>query len=88
MELNLLELEFLVRVGWRIVPKGEVLEEYYRSLIGRLQTRYTIAGGEMGDENGEGLSDSFGSFQPGSGSGSGSMEVDAGTIGATAVAGR
>lgn len=49
MELNLLELEFLVRVGWRIVPKGEVLEEYYRSLIGRLQNRYTIVGGEGGE---------------------------------------
>lgn len=46
MELNLLELEFLVRVGWRIVPKGEVLEEYYRSLIGRLQTKYVIEGAE------------------------------------------
>lgn len=44
MELNLLELEFLVRVGWRIVPKGEVLGEYYRSLIGRVQNRYIIAG--------------------------------------------
>ncbi|KAI5796702.1 cyclin-domain-containing protein, partial [Pyronema domesticum] len=33
MELNMLELEFLVRVGWRIVPKAEVLEEYYRSLV-------------------------------------------------------
>ncbi|KAF8454978.1 cyclin-domain-containing protein, partial [Terfezia claveryi] len=35
MELNLLELEFLTRVGWRIVPRGEVLGEYYRSLVGR-----------------------------------------------------
>ncbi|CAZ80228.1 unnamed protein product [Tuber melanosporum] len=43
MELNLLELEFLVRVGWRIVPKGEVLDEYYRSLVGRCQSRYAIS---------------------------------------------
>lgn len=65
MELNLLELEFLVRVGWRIVPKGEVLEEYYRSLIGRLRNRYTIAG-EEGGESGEG-SGTSGSPQSGSG---------------------
>lgn len=65
MELNLLELEFLVRVGWRIVPKGEVLEEYYRSLIGRLRNRYTIAG-EEGGEGGEG-SGTSGSPQSGSG---------------------
>ncbi|KAI5800366.1 cyclin-domain-containing protein [Peziza echinospora] len=42
MELNLLELEFLTRVGWRIVPRGEVLGEYYQSLIGRLSNRYRI----------------------------------------------
>ncbi|KAI9792980.1 MAG: hypothetical protein M1816_001302 [Peltula sp. TS41687] len=34
-ELALLELEFLVRVQWRIVPKPEVLVDYYRSLIER-----------------------------------------------------
>ena len=32
-ELTLLELEFLTRVEWRIVPKPEVLVDYYRSLI-------------------------------------------------------
>lgn len=64
MELNLLELEFLVRVGWRIVPKGEVLEEYYRSLIGRLQNRYTISV----EEGGEGEEDSEISDSPRSGS--------------------
>ncbi|KAF8468397.1 cyclin-domain-containing protein [Kalaharituber pfeilii] len=42
MELNLLELEFLTRVGWRIVPRGEVLAEYYRSLVGRMSSRYAI----------------------------------------------
>jgi len=49
MELNLLELEFLVRVGWRIVPKGEVLDEYYRSLVGRCQSRYAISVASVGD---------------------------------------
>lgn len=34
-ELGLLELEFLYRVDWRIVPSPEVLEDYYRGLIGR-----------------------------------------------------
>ena len=34
-ELALLELEFLWRVEWRIVPKPEVLVDYYRSLVGR-----------------------------------------------------
>ena len=43
MELNVLELEFLVRVGWRIVPKGEVLDEYYRSLVGRCPSKYAIS---------------------------------------------
>lgn len=34
-ELALLELEFLVRVQWRIVPQPEVLVDYYKSLVGR-----------------------------------------------------
>ncbi|EXJ93332.1 phosphate system cyclin PHO80 [Capronia coronata CBS 617.96] len=34
-ELALLELEFLTRMEWRIVPKPEVLCDYYRSLIQR-----------------------------------------------------
>lgn len=34
-ELALLELEFLWRVEWRIVPKPEVLADYYRSLVER-----------------------------------------------------
>ena len=34
-ELALLELEFLNRVEWKIVPKPEVLVDYYRSLVGR-----------------------------------------------------
>lgn len=34
-ELALLELEFLTRVEWRIVPQPEVLEDYYQSLVVR-----------------------------------------------------
>ncbi|ODH52915.1 hypothetical protein GX48_00783 [Paracoccidioides brasiliensis] len=34
-ELALLELEFLWRVEWRIVPQPEVLEDYYRNLVER-----------------------------------------------------
>jgi hypothetical protein len=34
-ELGMLELEFLDRVDWRIVPNPEVLVDYYRGLIGR-----------------------------------------------------
>ncbi|KAK5172786.1 Pho80p cyclin [Saxophila tyrrhenica] len=36
-ELATLELEFLHKVEWKIVPKPEVLEEYYRSLIERTE---------------------------------------------------
>lgn len=34
-ELAMLELEFLFRVQWRIVPQPEVLVDYYQSLIER-----------------------------------------------------
>lgn len=34
-ELAVLELEFLQRIDWRIVPKPEVLVDYYRSLVAR-----------------------------------------------------
>ena len=37
-ELALLELEFLERVEWRIVPKPEVLVDYYNSLVRRSET--------------------------------------------------
>ncbi|KAL2007660.1 hypothetical protein VTN00DRAFT_7642 [Thermoascus crustaceus] len=36
-ELALLELEFLWRVEWRIVPQPEVLVDYYRSLVERCE---------------------------------------------------
>lgn len=40
-ELALLELEFLRRLEWRIVPKPEVLVDYYRGLVERGEG-YTI----------------------------------------------
>ncbi|PYH89762.1 cyclin-domain-containing protein, partial [Aspergillus ellipticus CBS 707.79] len=40
-ELALLELEFLFRVEWRIVPEPEVLVDYYKSLVERCDG-YTI----------------------------------------------
>jgi Cyclin len=36
-ELAMLELEFLGRLDWSIVPPPEVLEDYYRSLVGRAE---------------------------------------------------
>lgn len=36
-----------MRVGWRIVPRRGVLEEYYRSLAGRLSGKYRV--GEPGE---------------------------------------
>jgi hypothetical protein len=43
-ELKLLELEFLYRVDWKIVPNPEVLVAYYRGLVER------CAGYELEDE--------------------------------------
>ncbi|KAJ3556299.1 hypothetical protein NPX13_g10164 [Xylaria arbuscula] len=43
-ELKLLELEFLYRVDWRIVPVPEVLEAYYKGLVDRCDG-YIIEGG-------------------------------------------
>ncbi|KAJ9602011.1 Pho80p cyclin [Cladophialophora chaetospira] len=42
-ELALLELEFLTRMEWRIVPKPEVLVDYYKSLIAR-NLQYQLEG--------------------------------------------
>jgi hypothetical protein len=36
-ELGLLELEFLCRVGWKIVPNPEVLVDYYKGLVERTE---------------------------------------------------
>jgi hypothetical protein len=40
-ELNMLELEFLKKVDWQIVPEPSVLEAYYKSMIS-LDPRYYI----------------------------------------------
>lgn len=42
-ELGMLELEFLYRVDWRIVPNPEVLVDYYRGLVARTES-YIIEG--------------------------------------------
>ena len=49
-ELALLELEFLWRVEWRIVPKPEVLVDYYRSLVERSDGYEIDITGKLGDE--------------------------------------
>jgi len=36
-ELGLLELDFLYRVDWKIVPNPEVLVDYYRGLVERAE---------------------------------------------------
>ncbi|KAL8712870.1 MAG: hypothetical protein Q9220_003078 [cf. Caloplaca sp. 1 TL-2023] len=60
-ELALLELEFLWRVEWRIVPQPEVLVDYYRSLIERSDS-YQIEGSTAGSRAGsaQGSDDSMG----------------------------
>ncbi|KAG9256389.1 nuc-1 negative regulatory protein preg [Emericellopsis atlantica] len=47
-ELKLLELEFLHRVDWRIVPNPEVLVAYYNGLVER-NPRYTLETEEEDD---------------------------------------
>jgi hypothetical protein len=49
-ELALLELEFLWRVEWRIVPKPEVLVDYYRSLVERSDGYEIDITGRLEDE--------------------------------------
>ena len=49
-ELALLELEFLWRVEWRIVPKPEVLVDYYRSLVERSEG-FKIEGESTSDKS-------------------------------------
>ncbi|KAL8841784.1 MAG: hypothetical protein Q9170_000817 [Blastenia crenularia] len=49
-ELALLELEFLWRVEWRIVPKPEVLVDYYRSLVERTEG-YRTEGSRAGSSS-------------------------------------
>lgn len=51
-ELKLLELEFLYRVDWRIVPNPEVLVAYYKGLVERCDG-YILEGDEYGAEEDE-----------------------------------
>ncbi|KAM0270858.1 hypothetical protein ACHAQH_009303 [Verticillium albo-atrum] len=51
-ELKLLELEFLYRVDWKIVPNPEVLVAYYRGLVERCPG-YALEGDEQADGNGD-----------------------------------
>lgn len=44
-ELNLLEVEFLVRVDYRIVPKVEVLSRYYERMVMRMSNVYQLVEG-------------------------------------------
>ncbi|KAK9459579.1 cyclin-domain-containing protein [Lipomyces oligophaga] len=41
-ELNLLEVEFLVRVGWRVVPSVKTLQEYYQRMVARMSDVYAL----------------------------------------------
>ena len=59
-ELALLELEFLWRVEWRIVPKPEVLVDYYRSLVDRSEGyRLEGSGGESNSGSSQGSDSSI-----------------------------
>jgi Cyclin len=44
LELGILELEFLFRVDWKVVPKPDTLVEYYQALVKRAEG-YTLEGG-------------------------------------------
>lgn len=81
-ELALLELEFLWRVEWRIVPKPEVLVDYYRSLVERSEG-FGIEGGRV--EGGTG-SRSSSKGSPDSGS-RGKEKEEGGTAGGSGEAG-
>ena len=49
-ELATLELEFLQKVQWKIVPKPEVLEDYYASLVERTEG-YILDGSKDNDSS-------------------------------------
>ncbi|KAG6995673.1 nuc-1 negative regulatory protein preg [Physcia stellaris] len=84
-ELALLELEFLWRVEWRIVPRPEVLVDYYRSLVERSEGFRIVGEGERKkrsrrrkDTQGSGSSE--GSLSSGAGGSSGEpMQVEEGS---------
>lgn len=57
-ELKLLELDFLTRVDWKIVPDPDVLVAYYRGLVQRspayaLEDELDLGSGVDEDENSE-----------------------------------
>src|SRR4051812_16651620 len=52
-ELKLLELEFLYRVDWKIVPNPEILVAYYRGLVER-SAGYVLQQGENAREDQDG----------------------------------
>lgn len=74
-ELALLELEFLWRVEWRIVPRPETLRDYYRSLVERSEGYRIDGGGGGGSRAGSEKARSSGSESGGSESG-GSLGCD------------
>lgn len=41
-ELNLLEVEFLIRVNYRIVPPADRLNQYFESMVKRMSNKYTF----------------------------------------------
>ncbi|KAL8650889.1 MAG: hypothetical protein Q9226_004959, partial [Calogaya cf. arnoldii] len=67
-ELALLELEFLWRVEWRIVPRPETLRDYYRSLVER-SDGYRIDGGSRSSRAGSEKASANNSEKSGSDSG-------------------
>lgn len=82
-ELALLELEFLWRVEWRIVPRPEVLVDYYRSLVER-SDGFAIVGErerrrKERERKSKGTEGSQGSGSSGVSEGSREMEVDRGS---------
>ncbi|KAI1388780.1 cyclin-domain-containing protein [Hypoxylon trugodes] len=52
-ELKLLELEFLTRVDWRIVPNPEVLVAYYKGLVARC-SGYVLEGEQEASSSSDG----------------------------------
>jgi hypothetical protein len=50
-ELKLLELEFLYRVDWKIIPNPEVLVAYYKGLVERCDG-YTLQKDEASSDDG------------------------------------
>ncbi|OTA05438.1 hypothetical protein A9Z42_0061080 [Trichoderma parareesei] len=56
-ELRLLELEFLYRVDWRIVPNPEILVAYYQGLVQRCPGYELESDGSSENEDDDGIDD-------------------------------